>query len=187
MDKKTRNKSKLAKKNSLEKHISSIKHELRNTLVVIQEGASQALDGLGDSDCQKCYKILNPVLKSSKELDKLIEQLLNASKFESMLRKYKSNIKVTKDDLEIFKKELIGVISHVVRTPLTVIKEGLALILDEIPGKLNPKQKEIITNIKENIDRLINYIEMILKSSCDETIKTIGGKVHYKAIMPPHL
>jgi signal transduction histidine kinase len=83
----------------------------------------------------------------------------------------------------MFKNELIGVISHVVRTPLTIIKESLALILDEIPGKLNPKQKEIVIKAKENIDRLVGYIERILNNRWDDTIKEIGKEVYYKSII----
>ncbi|MDD5355217.1 MAG: histidine kinase dimerization/phospho-acceptor domain-containing protein, partial [Candidatus Omnitrophica bacterium] len=170
------------KQNSLDEHLSSIKHELRNILVVIQEGKSQVLDGLGNKDCQKCYKMLNPVLESAKELDGLIDQLLSTARFESMLDKYKENTKISADDLEIFKKELVGVISHVIRTPLTVIKEGLSLMLDEIPGKLTPKQKQIVTMIKENTDRLVVYTERVLKTSWNDTIKEIGSEVYYQSI-----
>jgi len=175
--------NKPTRQNPLDEHLSSIRHELRNILAVIQEGTNQVLDGLGNKDCQKCYKMLNPVLESTKELDGLIEQLLNTARFESMLEKYKENTKISNDDLEVFKKELIGVISHLIRTPLTVIKEGLSLMLDEIPGKLTPKQKDILVMIKENTDRLVVYIERVLKTSWDDTIKEIGSEVYYQSII----
>jgi signal transduction histidine kinase len=168
---------------SLGEYFTSVRHELHNILAVAQEGTSQILEGIGGRDCNKCNKILTPVLKSIKELNVVIDQMLSTSKFESMLAKYKDNTKIDKDDIEMFKKELIGVISHVVRTPLTVIKEGLALTIEEIPGSLNPKQKEILTTAKENTDRLVNYIERILNSSWDDTVKTIGKEVYYKSII----
>ena len=172
-----------AKKDYLEAQADSIKHELRKILVTIHEGTGKVLDGLGDTDCKKCYKILQPVLMNIKELDKMMDRLLNVSRFKSMLEKYKKDTPVTDDDLEIFKNELIGIISHIIRTPLTIIKEGLALALDEIPGKLNPKQKAILTTVKDNVDRLITQVEKVFKNKWDDTIKTIGKDIHYQSII----
>ena len=42
---------------------------------------------------------------------------------------------------------------HELRTSLTVMKEGLSLVLDEVPGRLNKKQREILIMVKKNIDR----------------------------------
>ncbi|MGZ3559351.1 MAG: hypothetical protein ACXU97_09595, partial [Thermodesulfobacteriota bacterium] len=46
-------------------------------------------------------------------------------------------------ELEILTYELMGMISHIIRTPLAVVKESLSLVLDGIPGELNEKQKEL--------------------------------------------
>jgi signal transduction histidine kinase len=169
--------------NGFEDYFSSVKNELRSVLLVVHRGMSQLLDGIDNKDPQKCYESLKLVLKNIKELDILIGQLINTSRFELALEKYKSNVEVTKDDVELFKKELIGVISHVIRTPLTVIKEGLALTIEEIPGRLNPKQKEILSKVKGNTDRLVGYIERIFKSSWEDTLKTIGSEVYYQSII----
>lgn len=56
-------------------------------------------------------------------------------------------------------------------------------MLDEIPGKLTPKQKDILVMIKENTDRLVVYIERVLKTSWDDTIKEIGSEVYYQSII----
>lgn len=74
-------------------------------------------------------------------------------------------------DLEILKTELTGMISHSVRTPLTVVKEGLSLMLDEIPGKLNTKQKELLSTGKQNVDSLIQSIEEIFEKPWSEIIR----------------
>jgi CheY-like chemotaxis protein/Skp family chaperone for outer membrane proteins len=74
-------------------------------------------------------------------------------------------------DLEILKTELMGMISHSIRTPLTVVKEGLSLMLDEIPGKLNAKQKELISTGKQNVDGLIQSIEEIFEKPWNEIIR----------------
>lgn len=60
-------------------------------------------------------------------------------------------------------KRVVSTISHTIRTPLSIIKEGLSLLLDEIPGKLNPQQKKIVTVAKNNIDRLTQSIEELLR------------------------
>ena len=81
------------------------------------------------------------------------------------------------DDLELLKKELMSAISHTVRTPLSIVKEGLSLVLDEIPGQLNPKQKKILGVAKKNVDRLTQSVEKVLNTPWDDTIKqTLHGK-----------
>ena len=80
------------------------------------------------------------------------------------------------DDLEALKNKIMNVISHRVRTPLSIVKEGLSLILDEIPGQLNSKQRKIIGVAKENIDRLTRSIEEILETSCDNILKQTTEK-----------
>jgi CheY-like chemotaxis protein len=76
------------------------------------------------------------------------------------------------NDMEVLKYELMGMISHVIRTPLTVVKESLSLIQDEIPGKLNAQQKELLKTGKENINILIQSIEGIFQKSWDGIIRS---------------
>ncbi|MDD5005484.1 MAG: histidine kinase dimerization/phospho-acceptor domain-containing protein [Candidatus Omnitrophica bacterium] len=163
---------------SIDKYLYFARHELADKLTIIREGTSQVLDGLGNKDCNKCFQILEPALNSIDILNKLIEKLFNDTTFKSILKNKNSGS--GEAELEKFKKELIGIISHVIRTPLTVIKEGLSLMLDEIPGKLNPKQKEIVMAAKENTDRLVDSIEKIFKTSWEDTINSIGAEVYYK-------
>lgn len=72
------------------------------------------------------------------------------------------------DDLEELKNELVGMIEHEVRTPLAVINESVSLVIEEIPGQLNPKQKKLLTLAKKNIGRLTESIEEILKEPWDK-------------------
>lgn len=76
----------MSKEKNIEEYLSSVKHELRNELMVAHEGISQILDGLGNKNCAKCCEILNPALKGLDELNKLIDELLSISAFESILR-----------------------------------------------------------------------------------------------------
>ncbi len=60
------------------------------------------------------------------------------------------------------KSQFISTVSHELRTPLACIKEGVAIVLDEIVGKLNKKQKHFLDIAKRNIDRLARLINEVL-------------------------
>jgi CheY-like chemotaxis protein len=75
--------------------------------------------------------------------------------------------------------ELMGMISHIIRTPLAVIKESLSLVLDEIPGGLNTQQKELLSNGKKSVDGLIHSIEELSRESWDEIIRS--ARQHFSA------
>ena len=187
---------------NIETYLSSVRHDLRGQLVVVREGASMILDGLGNENCDNCFSLLRPALESTDELNRLIGELLSTSRFSAMLvplasgkeeemrsikkgllgkeeelRSIKEEMEsVEKEplegELEIFKYELMGMISHAIRTPLTVVKESLSLMLDEIPGKLNPKQKELLSTGKKNTDELIQSIEEIFQKSWNEIVES---------------
>lgn len=59
--------------------------------------------------------------------------------------------------------DFISEISHQMRTPITIIKASVDLLLDEIPGDINNKQRKILTICRSNTKRLIDEMEMILK------------------------
>jgi CheY-like chemotaxis protein len=174
----------------IEAYLSSVRHDLRSQLMVVREGASMILDGLGNSNCDSCFTLLRPALECTDELNKLIGELLSLSRFNAMLtpdisaKKEKSNppkaeppeeeLAIMKDELrselEIMKDEVMGMISHVIRTPLAVLRESVSLVLDEVPGKLNPKQKELLSTGKQNLDGLIQSIEEVFEKSWDEIV-----------------
>ncbi len=164
-------------KREIEEFLSSVRHDLRGQLLVIREGTSMALEGLGNKDCDKCFSILRPALESADKLNKLIEELLSTSRFNTILAPLISEEKEDREtaknelmsnDLETLKYELMSMISHVIRTPLTVVKESLSLILDEIPGQLNPKQKQLLSDAKKNADGLIQSVERAFAKTWDK-------------------
>jgi CheY-like chemotaxis protein len=163
----------------IEVYLSSVRHDLRSQLMVVREGASMILDGIGNSNCETCFTLLRPALESTDELNKLIGDLLSAPRFNAMLGSLLSAKEEEWQDekkeplgseLEILKYELMGMISHVVRTPLAVVKESLSLVLDGIPGKVNPKQNELLSIAKLEVDGLIQSIEQIFQKSWDEVV-----------------
>jgi CheY-like chemotaxis protein len=238
----------------IEAYLSSVRHDLRSQLMVIREGASMIMDGVGNENCDNCITLLKPALESTDELNKLIGELLSTSRFNAMLvpllsakeeevkkallakdeelknvreemRSLKKELLVKEEglksvgeemksvkngllakeeelksvreemrsikkelqgrdeelkninkeplewgDMEILKYEMMGMISHVIRTPLAVVKESLSLMLDEIPGKLNIKQKELLSTGKENVDTLVQSVEEIFQKAWDEIV-----------------
>lgn len=59
---------------------------------------------------------------------------------------------ITKEkEIDIMKTEFIATVSHELRTPLSITKEGISLVLDEIPGKINDKQHRILSMAGGNI------------------------------------
>jgi len=180
----------------IEAYLSSVRHDLRSQLMVVREGASMILDGLGNSKCDNCFTLLRPAVECTDELNKLIGELLSASRFSAMLaagtstKEEKRNpvetdppeneLDLMKDELrnelEIMKDEVMGMISHVIRTPLAVLRESVSLVLDEVPGKLNPKQKELLSSGKKNLDGLIQSIEEVFEKSWNEIVHPAQDK-----------
>ncbi len=163
----------------IEAYLSSVRHDLRSQLMVVREGTSMILDGIGNENCETCFSLLKPALECTDELNKLIGEFLSTSRFNAILAPFMSakeeELKSVKkeppgNEMEILKYELMGMISHAIRTPLTVVKESLSLMLDEIPGKLNTKQKELLSTGKENVDELIQSVEEIFQKSWNEIV-----------------
>jgi CheY-like chemotaxis protein len=228
----------------IEAYLSSVRHDLRGQLVVVREGASMILDGIGDANCKNCFALLKPALESTDELNRLIGELLSASRFNKILEPLilskeedpksikrqllgkeeelksikvellekeeelisiknqlvgkEEELKSIKEellgkggepksakkeplgnDLEILTYELVGMISHLIRNPLAVVKESLSLVLDEIPGELNAKQKELLSTGKQNIDSLIKSVDELSQESWDEIVHS--ARKHFPA------
>ncbi len=67
--------------------------------------------------------------------------------------------------LDRLKADFTAHVSHELRTPLTAIREGTALMLENVPGPLNPAQQEILEVVRNHSDRLFQCISSILDLS----------------------
>lgn len=68
-------------------------------------------------------------------------------------------------ELDQMKADFIAHVSHELRTPLTAMREGTALLLEEIPGPISASQREILEVLRNNSDRLFRSICTVLDLS----------------------
>ena len=61
--------------------------------------------------------------------------------------------------------EVISIVSHQLKTPLSVIKGYLEVLISEDIGKINPKQKEYLKDTLGNTRRMIELIKNLLDVS----------------------
>jgi NtrC-family two-component system sensor histidine kinase KinB len=75
--------------------------------------------------------------------------------------------------LDEMKSGLLSVVSHELKTPLTSIRMGTHLLLEERVGSLTPKQTELLLAIHEDGNRLHQIIENLLDMSRIESGKAL--------------
>jgi len=66
-----------------------------------------------------------------------------------------------KETMEL-KSQFISTVSHELRTPLAAIKEGVAIVLDEVTGPINKGQRKFLNIVQRNTDRLGALINNVL-------------------------
>ncbi|MGA2094248.1 MAG: PAS domain S-box protein [Sedimentisphaerales bacterium] len=69
------------------------------------------------------------------------------------------------------KDEFVSMASHELRTPLSIIIGAVKLVLDQIPGKIVPEQKEILEMAMNNLGRLTRIVDAQLNISKIESGK----------------
>lgn len=69
------------------------------------------------------------------------------------------------EELDALRSNFIANVSHELRTPLAALKEAVCIILDGITGKINDKQKKLLSLASQNINRLNRLIDDLLDLS----------------------
>lgn len=65
-------------------------------------------------------------------------------------------------ELDIAKTNFLGTVSHEFKTPISSIQMGIQLLENAKTGNLNPEQKDLVTGIKEDADRLLKITSELL-------------------------
>ena len=76
-------------------------------------------------------------------------------------------------ELEKIRTDFIATISHEFKTPLTSIMMGTDLLQEEGLGKLNNDQKEFVSAIREDCDRLTRLVNDLLELNRIESSKAV--------------
>jgi NtrC-family two-component system sensor histidine kinase KinB len=88
------------------------------------------------------------------------------------------------------KTNLVSTVSHELKTPLTSIRMGLHLLLEEKIGPLNPKQLELLLAAREDAERLLRMINDLLdlarleSGQMRQRLEIISPKVLVENILP---
>jgi len=75
------------------------------------------------------------------------------------------------EELDRMKSDFIAKVSHEFRTPLTSIRMSLDILADEIIGKINAEQRDLLSTSKSDTDRLSKLIRDLLTLSRLEAIR----------------
>jgi len=88
-------------------------------------------------------------------------------------------------ELAALKDEFVSTVSHELRTPLAITREGISLVLDQVPGPVNEKQLKVLTTAQQNIDRLARLINDLLEISRLEAgrVEPHRGRVDLAALI----
>jgi len=65
-------------------------------------------------------------------------------------------------ELEADRERNLRHVSHELKTPLTALKEGVALLAEEVPGPLTENQREVVDILAHNVGNLQTQIESLL-------------------------
>ncbi len=77
--------------------------------------------------------------------------------------------------IEQLKNEFVSTVSHELRSPLTIIREGVSQVLEGVVGEVNEDQKRFLSIALEGIDRLRRIVDDLLDIS-----KIEAGKLELK-------
>lgn len=70
---------------------------------------------------------------------------------------------ITHDKIEIkLKQDFLGLISHKLRTPITVMTGQLEIVLEGLLGDLTEKQKDTLGKVNNNVFKLYNLIDKLI-------------------------
>jgi PAS domain S-box-containing protein len=97
---------------------------------------------------------------------KVTRDLTERKRNEEELRTANTQLKQQQRELQqlnVYKDEFISLASHQLRTPATIVKQFLGLILEGFEGELSPAQQQMILKAYESNDRQIQIVNDLLR------------------------
>ncbi len=120
------------------------------------------------------------VEKKSQEFEKRYESLLSENReLEEQLRTAQQQLQKVDEE----KSEFISIASHQLRTPTTIIKGFISMLLDGDFGTIGTKPRATLEKVNESTDRLIALIEDLLNISRLES-KTLRYHFQKRDLVP---
>lgn len=113
-----------------------------------------------------CYPIKEPGGAVEKVVH-VVRDITERKKKDAMERALEAKKLVLEElqELNDMKSQFIEVVAHEMRTPMTVIRSGVDLLLEESLGALADRQKDFLQIIERNIDRLNRFSTDVLSLS----------------------
>ncbi len=65
-------------------------------------------------------------------------------------------------ELDRLRREFISSVSHELRTPLTSARLGIGMLQTRVDGRLGPDEREVVTVVRRNIERLTLHVDDLL-------------------------
>lgn len=138
------------------------------TVGLIALGPKESGDMYNEEDLQVLRTIgafaaisIDHALQYKKTLSFNIRLKQEVEKATEELRKANRELK----KLDVAKSEFISIASHQLRTPLTVIKGYVSMMIEGSFGELTPEEKSSLNKIYESNERLIQLVENLLNIS----------------------
>ena len=111
-----------------------------------------------------------PIMDGEGSVDKVVHvmrDITESKRTEAIARRLEAEQLVVEEMKEVadMKSQFIEVMAHELRTPMTVIRSGVGLLLEQALGELNEKQTDFLHVIERNIDRLARFSQDVLSLS----------------------
>ncbi|MEW6742317.1 MAG: ATP-binding protein [Planctomycetota bacterium] len=107
-------------------------------------------------------------------LRRAIDGALERDRLRKELEENRRNLEQTNEELTRRNEEIQNfyhVLSHELKSPLTVAREFLKIVIDKLPGPINAEQEEFLHIARESCDRMVRTINDLLDSARLDTGK----------------
>ena len=138
---------------------------LRLEGVLLDQTRRKELERAHQTQAQAIERTNQELLRQQQVMQSLLEDVQGSKVHLEEQGKQLSLANARLKELAVLKDEFVAKVSHELRTPLTSIKEGLSLLLDAALGALSAEQRDFLTTMDGDVDRLTELINNMLDLS----------------------